>query len=202
MAHKYTHEQIEWLRNNRDNGSYESLATLFNDLFDTNVNDGSISNACSRYKIKCAEGHVNRGFFKKGNKSWNKGLKGVNGLNHPNWFKKGMIPVNQLPVGTERLKKDGYIEIKQNNGWKAKNRVVWEEKNGHIPNGYVIIFLDSDTTNCDIENLSLVSRAELAQLNKKDNFKSQMPEIKKALINVVRFELETNKLKMKNKNNE
>lgn len=199
--HKYTSQQIEWLRDNRDNGSYSTLAIFFNEKFNADVNDNSISNACNRYKIKCSEGHVNRGYFKKGDRSWNKGLKGVNGLNHSNWYKKGNVPTNQLPVGTERLKSDGYIDVKVGslikNRWIAKNRDVWEKHNGIIPPNHVVIFLDSDTTNCDIKNLALVSRADLAQLNKNDNFKSQSPEIKKALIAVVRFELEFNKFKRK-----
>ena len=44
-------------------------------------------------------------------------------------FAKGNVPPNHRPVGSERISKDGYIEVKvaEPNKWRLKQRVVYEE---------------------------------------------------------------------------
>ena len=44
--------------------------------------------------------------------------------------------------------------------------MVWEQNNGPIPDGYVVIFADRDKSNFDINNLVLVSRSELLVMNR------------------------------------
>jgi len=44
---------------------------------------------------------------------------------------------------------------------------VWEQHHGTLPEGYVVIHLDSDKDNDDIGNLKAISRRELLQLNQK-----------------------------------
>ena len=71
------------------------------------------------------------------------------------------MPVNHKLVGSERINsKDGYIMIKvaEPNVWRLKQRVIWEEIHGPIPDDCVIRFLDGDKTNMDPENLVCVSR--------------------------------------------
>lgn len=69
---------------------------------------------------------------------------------------------------------DGYIWVKVDDqpkvpksvNWKQKHVLLWEEENGPVPENHVVLFLDNDRTNITIENLALVSRAQLAVLNK------------------------------------
>ena len=66
-------------------------------------------------------------------------------------FKKGQKPRNTSPIGHERVsKKDGY-------------RYVWEQHHGAVPNGCCVAFRDGNRQNCDISNLYLLSRKEMAR---------------------------------------
>ena len=49
---------------------------------------------------------------------------------------------------------------------EAKHRLLWEEENAPIPKGYVIIFGDGNRRNFQQDNLILVSKSQLAILNK------------------------------------
>lgn len=82
-------------------------------------------------------------------------------------FAKGNVPPNHRPVGSERISKDGYIEVKvaEPNKWRLKQRVVYEEAKGKIPEGCTIIFLDGNKRNFDIDNLRCITRSELLYLN-------------------------------------
>lgn len=50
--------------------------------------------------------------------------------------------------------------------WQLRSRVVWEEANGSIPKGSVIVHVDGDSLNDDITNLACVTRSQLARLAK------------------------------------
>jgi hypothetical protein len=50
--------------------------------------------------------------------------------------------------------------------WPLLNRHVWEQNNGPIPPKHVVVFKDGDRSNCAIENLDLISMAELAHRNR------------------------------------
>jgi hypothetical protein len=77
------------------------------------------------------------------------------------------MPHNYLPVGSERITKDGYAEIKIRNPrtWKAKHIIIWEKAHGKVPKGNAIIFADGNRLNLKLKNLLMVSRAELAVMN-------------------------------------
>nr|WP_314758102.1 HNH endonuclease signature motif containing protein [uncultured Lachnoanaerobaculum sp.] len=82
-------------------------------------------------------------------------------------FKKGHSPQNYRPVGSERVNVDGYIEVKVEdpNKWNLKHRVIWEEHNGEIPKGKLVIFRDNNPLNCNIDNLLLISKGENMKMN-------------------------------------
>jgi hypothetical protein len=95
-------------------------------------------------------------------------------------FKKGHIPNNHRPVGSERINVEGYIEIKiqEPNVWEQKHRVVWEQHYGKIPKGCNIQFQDGNRQNCDIENLYMISRENQARENSIHNYPE---DVKKAI---------------------
>lgn len=76
------------------------------------------------------------------------------------------------PVGTERISPNGYTIVKISDtgifsdDWKFKHILIWENANGSVPEGNVILFADQDRNNFDPDNLLCVSRSELSQLNK------------------------------------
>ena len=108
----------------------------------------------------------NSGSFKKGHVPWNKGLKVCFGARKTS-FKKGHLPANSKVIYSERLSKEGYIEIKVGlNRWISKHRYIWEQHyKKEVPKGKVVIFLDGNNRNFEIENLKLISRGALLILN-------------------------------------
>lgn len=117
---------------------------------------------------------------------WNKGIKGANIANKTS-FKKGNVPHNKSINGSEKLRKDGYIWIKHDDKWILKQRYVYEQHHGKIPEGYKIIFLDADKTNLDIDNLKAVSTKEMFTMNK-EGFIRKNPKLTEIGLNVVRLE--------------
>ena len=97
-------------------------------------------------------------------------------------FKKGNIPVNHKPVGSERVLVDGYVEVKvaEPNKWRLKHRVVWEEAYGPIPAGHNVQFRNGNTQDVRLENLFLISKAE--QMRDKNSIHARYPEELKQLI--------------------
>ena len=81
----------------------------------------------------------------------------------PTMFKKGSVPVNYRHIGSERITKDGYVEVKvaDPGTWRLKQRLVWESANGPIPEGHAIRFRNGNKQDCSLENLYLISRADL-----------------------------------------
>lgn len=107
--------------------------------------------------------------FRKGDAPPNKGQKQIEYMTleaiertKATRFKKGNAPLNYRPVGSERVNKDGYIEIKvaDPKKWMLKHRYIWEQANGKIPTGANIQFKDGNPLNVDLENLYMISRRE------------------------------------------
>lgn len=105
------------------------------------------------------------GQFKKGNIPHpNARPKGPNTTS----FEKGSVPHNYKPIGSTRLSKDGYVEVKiaDPGKWVFMHNHVWTNFNGDIPKGFCVSFIDGDRSNATIENLELISRNENLQINR------------------------------------
>lgn len=131
----------------------------------------------------------NTGQFQKGHVPWTKGKKWSDYMSpeaqehsRRSAYEHAHIPDNLLPVGTIRKTRDGYLIIKVNERgtqwerWQMLNRVIWEEKNGPVPKGHVLIFKDGNRENCSLDNLLLATMAESQMMNRK-NLRSTVPEI-------------------------
>jgi hypothetical protein len=120
--------------------------------------------------------------FKKGMKTWNKGIKGYMGANVTS-FKKGHQPKCYLPVGTESEDRDGYVKIKiaDPNIWELKHRVIWEERFGSIPDKHAVIFIDGNKRNFDLTNLVLVHRRDLLYFNRWGKYPPEILEAQKLI---------------------
>lgn len=113
--------------------------------------------------------------FYKNCAGWNKGKKQTDymtaekiELTKATRFQKGQDPHNTVPIGHERLSRDGYLEVKvrhnkgngKNGNFVAKHRLVWEKNFGPIPDNYNVEFRDDDKLNIDPSNLILRSKKE------------------------------------------
>lgn len=103
--------------------------------------------------------------FQKGHLSWNKGK--YMRVSQKTEFKKGQMPHNFRPVGSERVTRDGYLErkIADPKKWKPVHLILWEEVNGPIPARHKVIFLDNNKQNVVIDNLLLVTFEEAMRRN-------------------------------------
>jgi len=82
--------------------------------------------------------------------------------------------IERLGDGSKVCSKDGYIlmkipEVNPHTGaptrYKHKHIYTWEQAHGRVPDGMIVAFVDGDKTNCDLDNLVLISRHELLNLN-------------------------------------
>lgn len=122
-------------------------------------------------KLKELRSHEN-GRFCKGNIPHNKGKRRDEWMtdkgkekHNKTLFKKGGLPPNTEFDGAIKLRnyggKDKYYFIRlKKSKWVLYHRYLWEQTNGEIPKGMLIVFKDRDSTNCTIENLECISMKE------------------------------------------
>ncbi len=180
--HMWTEEEKEYLRQITPGHHYKEIQELMNKKFNTDFTLNQIKAAIGRYKL-------NTGFngrFLKGSIPANKGTKGLTRANRTS-FKKGHTPINYRPVGSERITKGGYIEIKVKdpNLWRLKHLVIWEKENGPLPKGCAIMFADGNKLNLNMENLILVTRNQLLIMNKRKLRKDSI-ELTKVGLNIAK----------------
>lgn len=163
MRRKFKTEELDFLKSFNGTKNKNELLELFNNNFEK-ITSTQLETLLHRYKIPFKK--LPSYTFKKGHTPWNKGKK--TGIRPPNLFKKGNVTWNTRELYSERIDRDGYTYIKLINKkkWKLKHRWIWEQKYGEIPADHVVIFADGNKKNFNIENLILVSRKELAVLNK------------------------------------
>ncbi|WP_286237942.1 HNH endonuclease signature motif containing protein [Neptuniibacter halophilus] len=190
-----TSEQAQWLRDHYLHLSRKEICSAFNENFGTNLKLSQIIGFLKNNKIK--SGRTGHWGTKPG---WNAGTAGK-GICKPNSgsFKPGSEPVNKKPLYTERINRDGYVEIKipQNDPYTgratrylAKHRWVYEQHHGEIPKGKTVVFKDGDRRNFDPENLVAITRRQLSLLNIRDYFNAPN-ELKGAIWALVVLEAKT-----------
>lgn len=122
--------------------------------------------------------------FPKGHVPANKGLR------RPGWgpgrmketqFKKGVPSWRTMPIGSTRLV-DGYVYRKISDvqfvpwtrNWKQEHYVVWEAERGPVPRGHKLVFRNGDRLDIRVENLELVTDAELMARNTVHNLPPEL----------------------------
>jgi hypothetical protein len=175
--HLFTDDEKAFVHAHYKGIGNKELAEMFNRHFGSELTASQIDAFKARNKLN--SGLTSR--FPEGHVPYNKGHKGTfrggpDAEKHQ--FKKGNKPHNWVPIGTERISKDGYIEVKAYEGrgqrnWRSKHAVIWEKHHGRkVPRNHVVLFGDGDNRNLDPDNLLLVSRAQLARLNQRGLIKN------------------------------
>ena len=183
----FTEDEIKLLRQVYPNMFAEDVAKLFN------CTVRQVYNVAFKFKIKKSKEWMQQEFqrqatrlkivgkdlrFKPGQIPANKGQK-----MHPEQYEKckvtffaaGHKPHNIKWDGYERYDKDGYVMIRVNEGkFRLKHRVIWEQHNGLIPKGMIVIFRDKNRLNFDIKNLELISRQEGIKRNRITNYPPEL----------------------------
>jgi len=193
----FTEEQTQFIRDSYKGKSILDMAALLNDRFGTNRTGEQIKKFVARRGFTSGL----TGCFPKGHKPWNTGTKGLTGANKTS-FKKGNTPPNRKPLGSERISKDGFILVKvperdPNTGfptrYKHKHVHVWEQAHGPVPKGMVVAFVNGVKTHCEDENLMLISRAELLNLNR-HGYKDTPADVKPSVLALSKLEVKTWKI--------
>lgn len=129
-------------------------------------------------RLNCPQGKRHQ--FQPGLVPWNKGKSHkAGGRSAETRFKPGNKPQTWQPIGHERLH-DGYLQRKMTDTGESRrdyvpvHRLVWEEHNGPIPDGFIVIFKDNDKTNIVIDNLEVIDRQELMQRNSVHRYPPEM----------------------------
>ena len=162
---RYEEKHREFFKEYTAGHSHIEIKEGFNRQFDKDITVEQVKGYIQNHKLSTGR----TGRYEKGNVPHNKGKKCKStGRMAETQFKKGNTPHNHKPVGSERITKDGYTEVKieEPKKWITKQRLIWEQLNGPIPKHYCILFKDKDKSNLAINNLALISRNELKILNK------------------------------------
>lgn len=133
--------------------------------------------------------------FKPGHQTWNKGKKGSTGTHEntrANHFKLGAISGRaaklEMPVGTLRVNRDGYLDRKINcipgpssKRWRAVHRLVWEAAHGPVPAGHIVVFLPGRKTTdpelITLDALELITRVENMRRNTLHNMPPELARL-------------------------
>lgn len=189
--HRYTKEQIEFIREIAEGKHVEEIQELFIQKYKVDVTFKSIKGIMYRHDIKNRmQGYATR--FKDGQKAWNRGMKGLDcaGENgRKTQFKKGNVPPTHKPVGAEVIEQ-GYLWIKvaEPNVWEKKHHLIWKQANGPIPKGYVIRFADGDKMNVALDNLFLTPRGVCTSVVRR-GIEHSDPELNKTIHKVAELEI-------------
>lgn len=205
---KYTEEIVNYAINNYKEKTDTELALEMKNKFNLDFDRRKISNMKTRilrnYDINIRTG-INGGRFEKGHishnkdKKWNEYMSKEGQLNsRKTTFKKGNKPANWVPIGTERIGKGGYIEIKLQDGklnknWEGKHRHLYKKYYGEIPKNHIVIFADGNIRNFDKENLIVITKNENARLNQ-NKLRFDDAEITKSAINLTKLMIKTNEI--------
>ncbi|MGN6206022.1 HNH endonuclease signature motif containing protein [Humibacter sp.] len=99
------------------------------------------------------------------------------------------------PIGTERVSRDGYLERKIhsdlppkgasraesariiNRRWRAVHLLVWEAAHGPVPPGHAVVFKNGDLRDIRLDNLALITRADLMRRNSVHNLPAPLPQL-------------------------
>lgn len=123
--------------------------------------------------------------FSKGQTPWNAGIKGwkAGGNSVKTQFKEGQNPHNWNPIGHERLTKDGYLQRKMTDtkctrkDYRFVHHMLWEAVNGPVPPGHALAFKDGNKANITIDNLELLTRAELCRRNSIHRYPPELKDL-------------------------
>lgn len=203
MIVRWADEMIEYLRENYPYHTNKELIEIYKNKFEATLTESKIQNAKLRYNV--ADKVIpNAGSFKKGDEPWNLGRK-MDAKTYekikPNLFKKGNITYNTRPVGSRRIGKDGYSEIKiaEPNIWDLEHRVIYREHYGEIPEGYIAIFLDGDKSNMDPKNLKAIPRGDHAVMSRWYGYTNN-PDINESKLAVVKVRRKMKEVKKRRNN--
>lgn len=188
---RYTKEELDYIRKITLGRHYHEIVDMFNKKFERQIDSKKLKSTLRNHGISTGL----TGRFEKGIIPHNKGKK-YPGTGNRTTFRKGATPHNKMKVGEDTVTTDGYVKTKiaEPDVWEYKHKLIWIKENGPIPEKHSVIFADGNRMNLSIDNLLLVSKAELLMLNRKKLI-SEDSELTKTGLNVVKVMNKIHKIK-------
>jgi len=129
--------------------------------------------------------------FRKGQAVWNKGTKGVAGIQEEcraTQFKPGQSPPNTLPIGSTKFDKSGVLLQKVSNNpgnnskrWRAVHELVWVRANGPVPAKHIVVFKPGMRSavleEITVDRVECISLAENMKRNTRHNLPPELNEV-------------------------
>lgn len=150
MGKIYTEEQKIWLKDNINNYTYPELSVIFNNKFNTNISAHSLKMLCLRNNIR------------KENSTHEENPIGHEFVNENGTV---FVKVRNLEDFDDDVIK-GYRNRAKRFCYETKQRVIWKNHYGEIPDGCHIIFLNGNNRDYRIENLYCIKEKYLPYMNR------------------------------------
>ena len=193
--HRWTTEEKEYLGEITPGKHYKEILDLMNKKFEYKFRLKQIEKAIVRFGYKTGIDTK----YKKGHEPWSKGTKGLIKPNKTS-FQKGCKPWNKKKVGDETVDIHGYTKVKvgEPNVWELKQRIMYEKyHNIKLTQDDVVIFADQNKLNFEKDNLILVSKKQLLEMNR-NKLIFQDKELTKTGANIAELMMKINERKNKN----
>lgn len=136
---------------------------------------------------------TNSGRFQPGQVAPNKGKHyQAGGRSVETQFKPGHKPHTWHPIGHKRVTKEGYLQRKVRDtgvtrrDYVAVHHLIWIEAGNEIPAGHALVFRNGDKTDIRLDNLELISRADLMRRNCIYNYPRELVTVIKLRARIVR----------------
>ena len=166
-ADGFTDEQKQFLMDHGSVVSHKKLTAMFNAQFGTNVCYSTIKAWCNRHDIHSPIGDGK--FTSETSPRWQKGLSKEDFKSHYtedsfDRMIRNMCHSNIKHNVGDEVNRHGKPHIIVNDEFgkgydhriQTKDRYIWEQTYGEIPEDHMIIHLDNDPMNCDISNLRCI----------------------------------------------
>ena len=169
VYHAWTEEEREIVKKHYPVGGTRACMALM-----PNRSASSVKLVAFRLGIKAPKHLTGR---KPGCQPWNKGLRyQLTGLKRQ--FQSGYRPWNYIPIGHEKANYQNYIRRKIADGegrnYRPLHQLIWEEHHGPIPEGRIVCFKNRDRGDLRIENLELLTRAEMMARNSINQYPTEL----------------------------
>ena len=199
--HKYTEEEKKFFEDYSKGHSIKEIQKEFIKQFGWDITIAQVKHRLNRWGLKTGTNN----YFKKGHISHNKGKPMPDDVKEklkPFKFKKGNLPPRHQEVGAETITSKGFVKVKiaEPNVWKPKHKLMYEQyHNVKLDNNDIVIFVDNNKFNFSKENLVLVNKSIMLDINNNLNFHTDDIEIRKAVIALAkaRYELRNKKKELR-----